>query len=462
MPDVYAALCPGAAPLVPRRATLRTLRDPRTGEPLDDALLLFFPARHSYTGEAVLELHVHGSPAVVRDTLLALADVDAQAVRPAAPGEFTRRAFEQGRMDLTSCEALDALLRAETSTQRRLALQTGGGRQAQVYAALRRELLEAMVRVEAMLDFSDEDGIDDALWAPVCDAVARLRARLRRELPGGRAPYLDAVLHGTRLVLYGRPNAGKSLLLNRLVRREAAIVSAEPGTTRDVVQVALELHGFRVLLTDTAGLRDAGGAIEQQGIARAQSTCPTYAAHIREADLAVLVCDAAEACRVLGGVPAAGATAVSARGARVLGMQDAARDVFLFVNKMDAARGARAAPAPAADDALAARVWHGSALHDEGVDALLADLGAELCERHAADLSEPPLVTEARHAHLLRQVLATLDAWADTFGAAHDPDVTLAAEELRHAAYLVGQITGESMAADEVLGAIFARFCIGK
>lgn len=257
-------------PLVPRRASLRALRHPASGEHLDDALVLYFPPPRSFTGEAVVELQVHGSLAVVRDTLLALGAVS--SLRPALPGEFTRRAFAHGRMDLPSCEALDALLRAETSTQRRLALQTGGGRQAQLYKALRAELLDAMAHVEAQLDFSDQDGVDEGLWRMVCHTVNRLRARLRRALPDGRLTYSDAVQHGTQVVLYGRPNAGKSLLLNRLVHREAAIVSDEPGTTRDAVQVAMELQGFRVLLTDTAGLREAGGAIEAQGMERTQGT----------------------------------------------------------------------------------------------------------------------------------------------------------------------------------------------
>lgn len=256
---------------------MRVLRHPTTAEHLDDALVLYFPGPRSYTGEPVLELHVHGSPAVVRDVLMALTEIPATTpFRPASPGEFTRRAFENGRMDLTSCESLDALLRAETSTQRRLALQTGGGRQKQLYTALRNALLEAMVRIEAMLDFSDQDEIDADLWDPVVSSVREIRMRLQKELQRNDATYVDAVLHGTRLVLYGRPNAGKSMLLNRLVRREAAIVSAEPGTTRDSVQVTLELEGFRVVLTDTAGIRQPSGEVEREGIARTHGRSPTY------------------------------------------------------------------------------------------------------------------------------------------------------------------------------------------
>ncbi|WFD44996.1 mitochondrial splicing system protein [Malassezia psittaci] len=450
--QVYEEMC-GSHRLLSHRATLRTLRHPRTKEVLDKALVLYFCAPNSFTGEDVVEFQVHGSPAVVRDTLLAISDIDPEGVRPATPGEFTRRAFENGRMDLTSCEALDALLKAETSTQRRLALRTGGGRQAQLYQALRNGILEAMVHVEAMLDFSEEDGIDESLWESVCEQVANLKASIDREIPNGHPTSLDAVLRGTRLVLYGRPNAGKSMLLNKLVRRDAAIVSSEPGTTRDVVQATLELNGFRVLLSDTAGLRDSPNAIEQQGIARTQM-------HVQDADLSLLVCDAKEVDRILGGIPSPGFTRISRKNAEQLGLLHDAKEVFLFVNKMDTVVDFK--EAPQSSDPQECRIWHGSALKDQGIDQLLADLGIELAERHSKDLSETPLVTEARHLHILRQVLQTLNKFLTEYGQSKDPDVSLAAEELRYAAYLVGQITGDSLIADEVLGQIFQRFCIGK
>ncbi|WFD00933.1 mitochondrial splicing system protein [Malassezia yamatoensis] len=430
--------------ILSHRATLRTLRHPRTKEVLDKALVLYFCAPNSFTGEDVVEFQVHGSPAVVRDTLLAISEIDPEGVRPATPGEFTRRAFENGRMDLTSCEALDALLKAETSTQRQLALRTGGGRQAQLYQALRNGILEAMVHVEAMLDFSEEDGIDESLWESVCQQVTNLKISIEKELPNGHPTSLDAVLRGTRLVLYGRPNAGKSMLLNRLVRRDAAIVSSEPGTTRDVVQATLELNGFRVLLSDTAGLRDSTNAIEQQGIAH----------------LSLLVCDAKEVNRILGGIPSAGTTSISREKAEQLGLLNDAEEIFLFVNKMDTVVDFKEAPQPS--DPHECRVWHGSALKDQGIDRLLADLGIKLAEKHSNDLSETPLVTEARHLHILRQVLQTLNKFLAEYGHSRDPDVSLAAEELRYTAYLLGQITGDSLIADEVLGEIFQRFCIGK
>ena len=278
---VYDALCDAPRPPA-HRAARRTLYHPTTHEELDDALVLWFPERRSFTGEATLELHIHGSAAVVRDVLDGVAAVreafpasERRCLRPAGPGEFTRRAFEHGRMDLASCEALDALLRAETTTQRRLAQRAGQGRQAKVYEELRARLLSGMAQVEAMLDFSDEDGIDMHLWASVRAVVQHIYAFLRKELQLDGPPrrtYTDAVLDGTRLVLYGRPNAGKSSLLNRLVRRDAAIVTPQPGTTRDVIEAHLELDGYRVLVSDTAGVREARDDIERMGIERTLGT----------------------------------------------------------------------------------------------------------------------------------------------------------------------------------------------
>lgn len=265
--------------LVPRQLVKRTLRHPCTQEVLDEALLAYFPPGHSYSGDATLELHLHGSPAVVRDVLAALTDARTmfdKPLRPALPGEFTRRAFEQGRMDLTACEALDALLHAETSAQRRLAQHAGYGRQAQLYQDLRTKLLRGMAHLEAMLDFSDEDDIDARLWDRVRAQVLDLRTYLAQELqldvPAPQRSYVNAAQHGVRIALYGQPNVGKSSLLNQLVRRDAAIVSSHPGTTRDVIEASMELGGYRVTFADTAGLRETDDEVEQLGMQRTQGT----------------------------------------------------------------------------------------------------------------------------------------------------------------------------------------------
>ncbi|PKI84985.1 Mss1p [Malassezia vespertilionis] len=411
-PDAYHVFTQlgGKKQLVPRHATLTNLRHPTSSDILDR--------------EPVIELHLHGGPAVVRDVLQSLTELrDIPSLRPALPGEFTRRAFEHGRMDLNSCEALDTLLRAETSTQRRLAISAGHGQQAAMYTGLREQLLDAMVRIEAMLDFSDEDGIDASLWDHACATVQAMRSRLQKALPdaaGKRRQFQEVVMDGAHLALYGKPNAGKSSLLNRLTRRDAAIVSSEPGTTRDIVEVAVELDGYRVFIADTAGVRRGGGPIERLGMDRT---------------------------RVL-----------KALGA----LQEAARDdmpYFIYLNKMDTLGDA---PRHSDRQGELCYVWSGSVYDDQGIDKMLEDIGARLAALYDNDASETPLVTQVRHAHLLQSVLSSLDTFAAHHINTGNPDITLAAEELRYAANLFGQLTGETLSSDEILGAIFARFCIGK
>ncbi|WFD34849.1 mitochondrial splicing system protein [Malassezia cuniculi] len=344
-------------------------------------------------------------------------------IRPAKPGEFTRRAYDAGKMDLNSCEALDALLRAETTAQRRLALSAVNGSQTRAYERIRAQLLTCMAHVEALIDFSEEDSVDDRVWPIIVSEIDALRTLLRSEVTG--RTYADLVTDGIRVVLYGRPNAGKSSLLNRLARRDAAIVSARPGTTRDVIQVSLEIGGHRVLLSDTAGLRldETDDEIERIGMERTKS-------ELAAADIPILVCtpqDVAESENELQGG-------------------------YLYINKMDTYSGTLAAPSQAT-------VWKGNTVADGGLDELMSGLEKAIKERVAQqDLS--PLVTQTRHRHLLVQVLECLDNFAACTQS--DVDLVVAAEELRHAADLVGDITGVSLTSDQVLGEIFGRFCIGK
>ena len=441
----------------PFRMMRRAIVHPRTREKLDDALVTFFPHGRSFTGQATLELHLHGSAAVVRDVLEALSDMqrvlDTRDIRPALPGEFTRRAFEHGRMDLTACEALDSLLHAETTQQRRFAQRAASGYQARMYDQLHMQLLDACAHTEAMLDFDDEDQIDTQLWHHVRDTVQRMRTYLASELqldtPTHQRTYADAVMHGLRIALYGRPNAGKSSLLNRLVRRDAAIVTPYAGTTRDIIEVSMELAGYRVSLADTAGLRNAHDVIEKMGMERTQT-------YVQEADLRVLVCTPDD----LGGcVPAAGHRRLPKD---MLERWGAHMDepVLVLVNKMDTYT-----PSPTdmdAEDGVPCVIWHTSVRHNVGIDTLLHDLASQVSRIYEKDEGSVPLVTQARHRHLLLEVVASLDAMLRYDELDDAPDLVMIAEELRRAASALAQVTGRAITSDTVLGEIFARFCIGK
>jgi tRNA modification GTPase len=392
----------------PRRAALRRLADPASGEPLDDALVLWFPAPASFTGEDVAELHVHGGAAVISAVIAALCALP--GLRLAEPGEFTRRAFENGKLDLTQAEGLADLVDAETEGQRRQALRQMQGELGGLYDGWRARLVSASALLEAEIDFPDEDLPDGVASRGVC-AIETLAADIEAHLAdGGRG---ERVRDGYRIAILGAPNAGKSSLLNRLAGREAAIVSPIAGTTRDVIEARLVLAGFPVWVADTAGLREAVDAIEAEGIRRAL-------ARADEADLRLWVVDA--------GAPAAVAPRPG--------------DIVVW-NKADLA-------AQAPDGAMPV-----SAATGQGIEALVA----ALTERVASELGarEAPALTRARHRALLEEAAAALRRALE----AASIGAELAAEDVRLAARAVGRITGR-VDVEEILGEIFARFCIGK
>ena len=277
------ALAPGA-PFADRVAALRLLRDPATGEALDRALVIRFLAPRSFTGEEMAELHVTGGRAVIAGVIGALARVP--GLRPAGPGEFAWRAFENGKLDLSEVEGLADLVDAETAAQRRQALRIAGGALSRETEAIRSKLLEAMAILEAQIDFSDVEDADalslDAARAMAAEAALHVRAALAGAEAGER------LREGFNVVIAGPPNVGKSTLMNALARRDVSIVSAIPGTTRDLVEVPLELRGYPVTLVDTAGIRETDDPIEREGVARARRRA-------READLTLWLSDAAEA-----------------------------------------------------------------------------------------------------------------------------------------------------------------------
>jgi tRNA modification GTPase len=406
----------------PRQARVRRLRD-AAGETLDQAVVLWTPGPTSYTGEDGAELHLHGGPAVVDAVSTALLALGA---RPAEPGEFTRRAFEHGRLDLSEAEAVADLVDAETEGQRRQAVAQLGGALSRRYAAWRVSLLEALAVLEAAIDFPDEDLPEDV--------AERARPHLEHLQAGLAAALADAgrgeqVREGYRIALVGAPNAGKSSLLNRLVGRDAAIVTALPGTTRDVIEQPLVLSGFKVLMADMAGVRQAGDEIEAEGVRRAR-------AWAEGAGLRIWVVDASAG---------EGAFAEAA---------DLARGGDLAVlNKADLRAGSDRKAVESLAAARGLETLEASAATGAGVEALRSRLAAKAAE--ALTGQEFPAATRARHRLRLQEALDHVTRALDADG----PE--LAAEDLRLAGRALGRISG-AVDPEEVLGLIFSSFCIGK
>ena len=406
---VLAAL--GAPNLKPRYASLRTLT--HDGRRLDEALVLRFPSPNSYTGEDCAELHLHGGRAVVEAVSQALI---ALGLRPADPGEFTRRAFENGRMDLAQAEAVADLIDAETAAQAAQALGQLDGRLSETYAGFRRDLLKALSLVEAEIDFPDEEVPDNLAWTagPVLDGlIADLRAALA---DAGRG---ERVREGYRIVLIGETNAGKSSLFNALVAREAAIVTPIAGTTRDVLDADLVIGGYAVTLSDTAGLRASDDPVEAEGVRRAR-------ARAEQAELRLWV-------RAPGDPEGVAADYVRPG------------DLTVFT-KADLDRPGL----PADGDALAVSTATGeglSALHDW------------IAERLARDLSgaDFPAVTRERHRRRLEEALAAVEAGRRALDIAPE----MAGDDLRRAAEALARVTG-AIGVEDILGEVFSSFCIGK
>ncbi|HEY2480601.1 MAG TPA: tRNA uridine-5-carboxymethylaminomethyl(34) synthesis GTPase MnmE, partial [Caulobacteraceae bacterium] len=387
----------------PRRASVRTLRG-QDGKALDRGLALWFPGPASYTGEDCAELQVHGSAAVVDQCTEVLL---ARGLRLAAPGEFTRRAFENGKLDLDQAEAVADLVDAETAAQARQALGQLEGRLGARYRTWRDRLVEAIARLEAAVDFPDEE-----VPADVAEEARGRLAALAADLdvavddePRGRR-----VRDGYRVAVIGAPNSGKSSLVNALIGRDAAIVTDIAGTTRDIIEAPLVLDGFKVILADTAGLRATAEPIETEGVRRARSWA-------QGADLRLWVVDQA-------------ASAEAWREAEAV----VRADDLCILNKADLPQGADACAARGAAEARGLHSLELSIVRD-GADAVRALLS----ERVRRDLSgaDFPAATQARHQGLLR---AARDHVRRALGALETPE--LAAEDARLAARALAQVAG--------------------
>ena len=409
----------GGEPLPePRQATLRRFRQPETGEPFDCGLALWLPAPGSATGEDMAEFHVHGGPAVLSALLEALRALP--GLRPAEPGEFTRRAFEAGRLDLTEAEGIADLVAAETEAQRRQALAQMEGGLHRLYEGWRDRLMGLRAHVEAAIDFSDQDLGEDPMAAAAPD-LAALEAEIAAHLDDSRRG--ERLREGFAIAIVGAPNAGKSSLLNRLAGRDAAIVSTRAGTTRDVVEVRLDLAGWPVTLADTAGLRESSDEIESEGVRRALDRAAS-------ADLSLIVFDGAL-------WPEADAASLAMLG----------DDALAVLNKTDLL----SSPVPDRIDEHAALGV--SCLTGAGIEALLETLVAEIARRYPA--GGAPVLTRTRHR---QAVVECRDALTRALAGPADERL---AEELRLAAHALGRITGR-VDVEAVLDLVFRDFCIGK
>jgi len=412
----------------PRQAALARVRDPASGEVIDEALALWFPAPHSETGEDMAELQLHGGHAVIAAVLAALGRIE--GCRPAEAGEFTRRAFENGRHDLTAVEGLADLIAAETPAQRRQAFRQLKGLIGDRAEAWRRSLIQALALVEARIDFADEADVPEDLVAPALALAKRLRDEIAAALTDGRRG--ERLRDGIVIAIAGPPNAGKSTLLNRLARREAAIVSPYPGTTRDVIEVHMDLDGYPATLLDTAGVRQSDDPVEREGVRRAEERA-------QGADLVLWVTDASATGGAAGDKPKYAARS----------------DTWLVENKVDLLGDNRCEGGELGPGGQRPK-FALSGLTGTGMDELVAALSAYARDYFAS--VETAIVTRARHRRALDETVAALDRCLAEGESGREE---LIAEELRAAATTLGRLTGR-VDVEDILDVIFRDFCIGK
>ena len=400
----------GPAPK-PRFAAYRTIKHPKTGEALDRAVVVWFAAPKSETGEDVVEFQVHGSRAVITGILSSLGEI--AGCRLAEPGEFARRAFENGKLDLAKIEGLADLIDAETEAQRRQALAQTSGSLSKLYDGWRSRLIEIAGLVEAAIDFSDEGDVSASAFNEARKRGEVLQKEISKHLDDGHRG--EILREGFRVALLGAPNAGKSSLLNALARRDAAIVSAEAGTTRDVIEVHLDLAGLPVIVSDTAGIREASSDIEREGIRRSLAAA-------READLVLWLAESPESA-----LPPSLSRELSLE---IRSKQDLAPDSTFDGLSISAKTGA-------------------------GLDQLIAEIAKRASE--AVGSGNEPALTRARHRQALENAVNDI---GEFLNGPPEP-IELRAEDVRRAAQALGRITGR-VDVEDVLDQIFSRFCIGK
>ncbi len=408
----------------PRVAQLSWFKDPVDGTRLDNGLLLYFQGPSSFTGEDVAEFHIHGGRAVLDGFMAALAKID--GLRMALPGEFTRRSFDNGKMDLTAAEGLADLINAETESQRRQALRLIDGRLANLYEGWRSDIISAMAYFEADIDFADEDIADD-ISQDSQPIIVNLRQNIIEHMGDGFKG--ERIRDGLQAVILGEPNIGKSTLLNLLSKRDVAIVSDIAGTTRDVLEVHLDMGGFPVTLVDTAGIRESKDSIEAEGIRRAEGRA-------KKADIKIILLQAQH----WPNIPEKIKAQIDTNSIILLNKIDINSLSEAVINRYD---GPAIALLPI------------SAKEEIGMTNFLTVFSQEVEKR--MELSDTPNLTRARHRESLTRCLEHLDRFLEF----PDKELALRAEDLRMAARHLGAITGR-VDVEDILDIIFSEFCIGK
>jgi tRNA modification GTPase len=421
---------------VPRMATRALLRD-RDRQPIDDAVMLWFPGPASATGEDVAEFHVHGGRAVLAALFAALSDFE--NMRAAEPGEFTRRAFENGKLDLTEAEGLDDLIHADTDRQRRQALRQLKGLLGDRARDWRAQIIEASALIEAGIDFSDEADVPAELIAPALKKIKTLLDEIQQVLAAQR--HGERLREGLVVAIAGPPNVGKSTLMNQLARREVAIVSPHAGTTRDVIEVQLDLDGYPVTVIDTAGIRESADPVEQEGVRRAR-------ARAAEADLVLWLVDAHDEENLEKSLEQGAAPAWVVR--NKIDLDAVGSDATSL--KLDAVNSGQ--PAAALGQTRRHADFKISASRGDGIQELIAALIAFAQNYFGAGEG---LISRERQRKLLQETAVSLQSSLSAIPEGEE----LAAEDLRIAARSLGRLLGR-VDVEDVLDVIFREFCIGK
>lgn len=445
----------------PRYMYYTPIKHPINEEIIDNGMTVWFPGPHSFTGEDTCEFHIHGGPAVISDVLQALAQME--GLRPAEAGEFSKRAFFNGKLDLTTAEGLADLLNAETSAQRKLALRQATGDLKKLYFGWREKLIKCLAHVEAYIDFSEEEAIEDNVMDNVNKELTTLRETIVQHLKDSRMG--ERLRNGLHVAIVGKPNVGKSSLLNRLCKRPAAIVTPVPGTTRDTLEVHIDIAGFPILLMDTAGIRHTDDIVEKEGVQRSRRK-------LSEADIVIAMLETEDfpSSRNVGHTElsesADHSTAVLETYLNNLFENfcfETASDmpeILILVNKIDKLHE----NAVFKVDKL---IWRQkslsicwiSCLDERGMDEFLrkfTSLAELLCGRLALS-SSSPLFTQQRHRHLVSLALSELDRYFQL----RDSNLVIAADHLRRIIHHIGALTGQ-VTTEDILDCVFRDFCIGK